>query len=235
MIDYETMIKALRLSWLKRITDEESSGFWKSYLDYLLENQGGLFLFQCNYDISISTAFYQELLIWWSNIREIEDPNNIYKYIIRNNKEIKIDGKSVFYKHYFDKNIIYTSDLLYDMSNTESFKVVRGIGLTRSSYLVWTGLRQNCMRVNIPSFQDSFEQGNFKCHNYYCYLIKQKLENPSKWVKLREEFNLEHKQVSEAFLLPVRVASEPNVRSFQYKVLNSILFTNDLLCKIVNN
>ena len=27
MIDYETMIKALRLSWLKRITDEDSSGF----------------------------------------------------------------------------------------------------------------------------------------------------------------------------------------------------------------
>ena len=32
MIDYETMIKALRLSWLMRITNEDSSGFWKSYL-----------------------------------------------------------------------------------------------------------------------------------------------------------------------------------------------------------
>ena len=45
MIDYETMVKALRLSWLKRITNEDSSGFWKSYLDYLLESQGGLFYF----------------------------------------------------------------------------------------------------------------------------------------------------------------------------------------------
>ena len=60
MIDYETMIKALRLSWLMRITDEDSSGFWKSYL---LDNEGGLFLFQCNYDvnqINISSTFYQQ-------------------------------------------------------------------------------------------------------------------------------------------------------------------------------
>jgi len=81
------------------ITDEESSGFWKSYLNYLLDNEGGRFLLQCNYDVNqiyISSTFYQDLLVWWSNIREIVDPNNIYKYVILNNKEIKIDGKSVF-------------------------------------------------------------------------------------------------------------------------------------------
>lgn len=36
MIDYENMIKVLRLSWLKRIMDEECFGFWKFYLDYFL-------------------------------------------------------------------------------------------------------------------------------------------------------------------------------------------------------
>ena len=90
MIDYETMIKALRLSWLMRITDEDSSGFWTSYLNYLLDNEGGLFLLQCNYDvnqINISSTFYQDLLVWWSNIREIIDPNNGYKYVIWNNKD----------------------------------------------------------------------------------------------------------------------------------------------------
>ena len=32
--------------------------------------------------------------------------------------------------------------------------------------------------------------------------------------------------------MPVRVAYEPYLRSFRCKVLNSILYTNDLLCKI---
>ena len=97
MIDYENMIKALRLSWLKPIFDVDSSGFWKTYLNYLLHNQEGLFLFQCNYDIketNISEPFYRELLEWWSKWREIEDPDNVHKYILWNNKEIRIDGKT---------------------------------------------------------------------------------------------------------------------------------------------
>ena len=31
--------------------------------------------------------------------------------------------------------------------------------------------------------------------------------------------------------MPLRVANEPYLRSFQYKVLNLILYTNELLCK----
>ena len=38
--------------------------------------------------------------------------------------------------------------------------------------------------------------------------------------------------ISEAFLLPVRVCSEPHLRFFQYKVLNFILFTNESLFEI---
>ena len=109
MLDYENMVKALRLSWFKRIVDPDYFGFWKSYLDHLLVYERGLFLIQCNYDINrltISGTFYHELLEWWSKLREVEDPENIYKYILWNNKEIKIDGKSVFYKHFFDN--IYT-------------------------------------------------------------------------------------------------------------------------------
>ena len=72
---------------------------FKCYLNYLLENERGLFLsLQCNYDvnqINISSTFYHDLLAWWSNTREVEDPN-VYKYIIWNKKELKVDGKSVF-------------------------------------------------------------------------------------------------------------------------------------------
>ena len=44
--------------------------------------------------------------------------------------------------------------------------------------------------------------------------------------------NLEDKCISGAFSLPIKVCSEPYLRSFQYKVLNSILFTNEILFKI---
>ena len=121
------------------------------------------------------------------------------------------------------------------MSNIASLNVVRGAGLKSSNFLTWTGLRQSVpleLRCNMPNLKVIFDLETFKCCDYYFYLIKQKYKKPSKWRKLKEEFNLEDKQVSEAFVTPLRVANEPHLRSFQYKVLNSILYTNELLCKI---
>jgi len=80
-------------------------------------------------------------LAWFSNIRELEDPNDVYNYIISNNREIEVDGKSVFYWYYFNMNINYTNDPLFDKSNIESFNIFRSQGLTKSNFLEWTGLR----------------------------------------------------------------------------------------------
>jgi len=41
MLDYDNMVKALRLSWVKRIVDPDYVGFWKSYFDRLLVNEVG--------------------------------------------------------------------------------------------------------------------------------------------------------------------------------------------------
>ena len=69
MIDLESMIKSLRLAWLKRIF-QCNNGAWRSFLRFSLEPFGGLFfLFYCNYDIKeihISSKFYPEILQWWS-------------------------------------------------------------------------------------------------------------------------------------------------------------------------
>jgi len=128
MIDHENMIKALSLSWLKRIMDVECSGFWKLYLDYLFSKQGGLFIFQCNYDVNqidIPSTFYNELLSWWLDLRESADPERGYKFILWNNKDILIEDKTVFYRHYFNNGVIFTKDLLFDKTNTKSFNEMK--------------------------------------------------------------------------------------------------------------
>jgi len=70
------------------------------------------------------------------------------------------------------------------------------------------------------------------CRDYYGYLIKKTYERPRKWTKISEEFDLIDDLILKAYLLPIRVAREPYLRSFQYKVLNSILYSNDILYKI---
>ena len=49
MIDLESMIKSLRLAWLKRIF-QCNNGARRNFLRFSLEPFGGLFLFHCNYN-----------------------------------------------------------------------------------------------------------------------------------------------------------------------------------------
>ena len=105
-------------------------------------------------------------------------------------------------------------------------------GLTVSNFLVWTGLRQSVQSKLCVNFKTVIDLENYKCKNYYYHLIKLKYEKPRKWDKLGQELDLREDQLAEAYLLPFRVANKLYVCSFQYKVLNHILFTNDHLFKI---
>jgi len=46
------------------------------------------------------------------------------------------------------------------------------------------------LRVNIPDFKAVFDVNNYKCQDYYGYLIKKTYERPRKWAKIGEEFDL---------------------------------------------
>ena len=50
LADLETSIKSLRLAWLGRLFAEGSTP-WKAFVNFLLEDFGGKFLFRCNYDV----------------------------------------------------------------------------------------------------------------------------------------------------------------------------------------
>ena len=248
MVDLECMIKSLRLAWLKRIFSS-NRGTWKSYLCHLLSKYGGLFLFNCNFDVkdlSIHSQFYTELLQWWSDFREDFASNKDWNNIIWNNKEIRVNGSPVFYKNYFDSDFFYVSVLFFNLNNTESFDVI-GKKARKTNFLVWTGLRYsvpNYLRNNkvtaTPSTKSPilnignqvFDVMEKKSKQYYSLLISKKAQLPSAASKLQKEFNLSLDQLNQLFILPHKVTLEPYVRAFQYKLLNSILYTNSKLYKI---
>ena len=60
MVDLECMVKSSRLAWLKRIFSG-TNGTWKSYLQHILSSVGGLFFFNCNYNISDYTIYFSIL------------------------------------------------------------------------------------------------------------------------------------------------------------------------------
>ena len=71
-------------------------------------------------------------------------------------------------------------------------------------------------RSHPPTFSAVLDCENFKCRDYYRFLIKCKYEKPKKWAKLRQEFDLEDQHIAEAVLLPIRISSKPYLGTFQY-------------------
>jgi len=70
-----------------------------------------------------------------------------------------------------------------------------------------------------------------KCKQIYSMLISVKAKTPNSLKKLIAELKLSNPQKS--FSLPYIIASETYVWSFQYRMLNFILFTNDKLALFI--
>ena len=144
MIDLESMVKSLRLAWLKRIFGT-NNGAWKNYLQHLLERFGGLLPFHCNYDVkdsSIPSQISYELLQWWSEFREGYPSGNDWKKILWNNKEIRINKMPIYYKRFFESEIVYVNDLLFELSTVDSFNKISK-KIKNTNFLVWAGLRHS--------------------------------------------------------------------------------------------
>ena len=71
-----------------------------------------------------------------------------------------------------------------------------------------------------------------KSKDYYTKLISKKAKFSNNSLMLKRDFSLNEDQLRKVFLLPHKACSEAYVKAFQYKVLNSILYTNTKLHKI---
>ena len=115
-INLRTMSKSLRLSWIGRLLDGSDAN-WKAIPNYYFNRHGGLtFLLNCNYDTkcidSSLPLFYKEMLEYFQELVNIYDLDQRRKFVLWNNREIKIEGKTLFWKTWFEKGIFLVQDLL---------------------------------------------------------------------------------------------------------------------------
>ena len=229
MIDIDSMIKALRLAWLKRIFNDNEST-WKIYLMHPLKDVGGSFFFECNYDtkdLLTTSVFYRELLQWWSDFRDLFSDEKYWTSIIWNHKDVRINGKSVFYRTYYDSGICTVDDLLLNLNNIESFDIIRN-KIKKVNFLTWTGLRHSIpldlkdvpyrLTRGDPSSKYNnviFDITKKKSKDYYSLIISKKAQLPNNSQKLRQHFNLTEEELKLAFTLPHKIAHEPYVKAFR--------------------
>ena len=175
-----------------------------------------------------------------SDIRYRKDWTNI----IWNDCEIRIDNKPVYYKKYYEARIVCTQDLLFNLNVAVAYNhLSKKIG--RTNILQLAGLRRSIPSslrhkdslppINFSTFvidDNIFNATTKKSKEFYALLIKQKAPLPYIANKLQGDFNLTNDQLRQIFQLSHSVTLESYVKAFQYKVLNSILYTNTKLHKM---
>ena len=107
------MNKALKASWVNRFKNHISSP-WKIIPDYMAHHLGGFkFLLSCTYESKELTLDNIPLFI--SNCDE--DKVDISEIIIWNNTDVKIDGKPIFYRSWYQCGVEKVEHLLDDSGN----------------------------------------------------------------------------------------------------------------------
>ncbi len=101
---------ALKLAWLHRLLNEETSGSWKSLVLHNMPMKNEL-MWQCNLKLedvglllqNIKNKFWQDVVKSWCtyNFQEPENVSDMRKQSIWYNSFIKIDKKVLFYKKWF--------------------------------------------------------------------------------------------------------------------------------------
>ena len=111
MLDFEIMNKALKIAWIKRLTEHDDAA-WKIIPEFAAANYGGLsFLIECQYDVKYLALdnlppFYHALLKYWQehNHEKVSENSDIQNKIIWNNSRILLHLLHSYYLPYARTN-----------------------------------------------------------------------------------------------------------------------------------
>ena len=137
LTDINFFLNAIKAGWVKRFLDENNHGKWKLLLHEKLKHFGTSLIFESNldeaiiHDISKGNIFLKDILTAWQNIKNEYNCSKggipLCKHVIWNNKNIKINNKSIFLVNWFNNGIKTIGHLynyqkrLWDDSQQEDF------------------------------------------------------------------------------------------------------------------
>ena len=129
MTDIDGYIEAMQLSWVKRLTSSEYAS-WKIIPKFYIDQFGENFLlFRMNLDKEKSLPelkqtlpdFYYEIVKTWLKYKKDTltslNYKNIRQEILWGNRHIRLEGKSLIYRHWIRNNIIFINDIIDEEGN----------------------------------------------------------------------------------------------------------------------
>ena len=265
MPDFRTKVKSWKCLWVKRIDyGINKNSLWMTIMNALFPKHCSIFLV-CKSRVSNNflesledvPKFYKDILSIWAELKNfspVENSKDILNECIWANKYITIENKSIVWKKWIDKNIMYVYDLLNDEN---SFK-------TPQQFLSECNLKTNFLEVlqikqALPGhWRASLRETNFnketinrkifvklndrsrpiqkiKSKELYQTLL-QKLSDaqakPAGQLKWENELNIPADSFKSIYKLPFSCCSFTKYQSFQYKIIHRIIACNHWLFKM---
>ena len=244
---------------LKKFIEDFTSP-WKIFLSYYLEKVGGKFILQCHFDcrnLPISMpGFYKDCLDAWSLLtrKEVHSYEDIMNQFVWNNKYILMEGKSLCHAFFHNTcGISKVGDLVSKDNIFLGSEKVLNAKLTLIQFFLLMGvvgaipnewrstIKGKSVHVDRHTFiEDSF-QVQIRCEMFdlpsvssktlYREFRSRKDIPPTAQAKFKEDYPSLSTDWKEIYSLAFNVTLDTNLRAFQYRLLNRIVFTNDKLFK----
>ena len=139
MIDFDTMLKALKLTWIPRLLRTSDNSNWCIIPKHYFKRMGGFdFLLRCNCD----TNFFNELPLIYKKMLELcYELKTLFSYdqkqeiTLFDNQDILVDGKPIFLSEWFTKGILSINELLNETGNVLTFQEFRDKYSCESNFL----------------------------------------------------------------------------------------------------
>jgi hypothetical protein len=254
MCHIPSLLKGLKIAWVKRFIDCNNSGHWKIFFNYYLKPFGGDLLWYCNINNSeecinnIKNEFVKNVVHSWCTVAYDPAPAVFQNQIIWNNSFIKIDNKIQFNSNWYNNGVKYVKDIFSAEGNVlgfhefiakypglksnfmEYFSVIHAIPTT------WRKKNNFADRVNILSQQEDL-LNEICIKNKVCRFIQKTCVNQifkppggeEKWAIQMNDFNLDWTSI---YKIPFTCTLSTKLRYFQFQFLHRYLPLNKFLYDI---
>ena len=241
MMDFEIMNKALKIAWIKRITEHVHSA-WKIIPEFAAAKYGGLsFLTECQYDIKYLSLdnlppFYHTLLKYWQeyNANKFSEDHCIHNKIVWNNSRILIGDQPVFFKPFSEAqvrrikqflkedNTFFSLDELILKVNinipfTLYYGLIAAIPTEWKTMLSQNNFHQNAPLEDLPSTRIA-----------YATLLSNNVSPQSSENRILN-YGFSKESIQKVYSLPFLITKDSKLIAFQFKIIHHILPTKSSL------
>ena len=249
MIDFSFINKALKCLWVKCFSLNENAS-WTVIANEATSLLGGFnFLVTCNCNnkdikLTVLPTFYQKTLKYWFEFKNVRDgvkPHTM-KTVIWNNRDIKVDNKTIFFRSWFEKGVSTLDSLLdsnLDFLRYEEFKTRYQL---RTNFLTYLGVinaipkhyKRAINQAKVQQEQLTQQHLNLQTlttKGIHKVFVNHLFEEPTMEQHLVDN-GLREDQLSIYFNLAFSFTKETRLTMFQYKILHNIVFTKSKLLNV---